>query len=230
MIETGLLSKKHRSYTTSCFMDVWFYYSWVNLIMNAGVILAAGDSTRMGFLKQLAEIRDKPILELIVEKVNNYFEFSSVVLGFENEIITEKINFYNSNILINENWNEGILSSIRTALFFYQNQKEVDGIVFFLGDQPDIKNEVIQTMQNKDVIDSKVLIPQYRYKLGFPIFVPRQLWPKLELLTQEDSREIEPSVYKDFDLVDYFISSETKVEKLNFNFLSPTDYDEEKDF
>ena len=150
-------------------MDVWFYYSWVNLIMNAGVILAAGDSTRMGFLKQLAEIRDKPILELIVEKVNNYFEFSSVVLGFENEIITEKINFYNSNILINENWNEGILSSIRTALFFYQNQKEVDGIVFFLGDQPDIKNEVIQTMQNKDVIDSKVLIPQYRYKLGLSL-------------------------------------------------------------
>ena len=85
--------------------------------MNAGVILAAGDSTRMGFPKQLAEIRDKPLLELIVEKVNNYFELSSVVLGFENETITEKINFQNSNILINENWNEGIISSIRTALF-----------------------------------------------------------------------------------------------------------------
>jgi len=211
-------------------MDVWLYYSWFNLIMYAGVILAAGDSTRMGFLKQLAEIRDKPILELIVEKVNNYFELSSVVLGFENETITEQINFHNSNILINENWNEGIISSIRTALFFYQDQKEVDGLVFFLGDQPDVKNEVIETIQNKEVIDSKVLIPQYRYKLGFPIFVPRQLWPKLELFTQEDSGEVEPSVYKDFDLVDYFISSETKVEKLNFNFLSPTDYDEEKDF
>ena len=97
-------------------MDVWFNYSWFDLIMNAGVILAAGDSTRMGFPKQLAEIRDKPLLELIVEKVNNYFELSSVVLGFENETITEKINFQNSNILINENWNEGIISSIRTAL------------------------------------------------------------------------------------------------------------------
>ena len=91
--------------------------------MNAGVILAAGDSTRMGFPKQLAEIRDKPLLELVVEKVNNYFELSSVVLGFENETITEKINFHSSNILINENWSEGIISSIRTALFFYQNQK-----------------------------------------------------------------------------------------------------------
>ena len=62
--------------------------------MNAGVILAAGDSTRMGFPKQLAEIRDKPLLELIVEKVNNYFELSSVVLGFENETITEKIKIH----------------------------------------------------------------------------------------------------------------------------------------
>ena len=31
--------------------------------MDAGVILAAGDSTRMGFPKQLAEIKDKPLLE-----------------------------------------------------------------------------------------------------------------------------------------------------------------------
>lgn len=153
-------------------MDVWFNYSRFNLIMNAGVILAAGDSTRMGFPKQLAEIRDKPLLELVVEKVNNYFELSSVVLGFENETITEKINFHSSNILINENWSEGIISSIRTALFFYQNQKEIDGLVFFLGDQPDVKNEVIQSIQNKEVHDNKVLIPQYRYKLDFPVFVP----------------------------------------------------------
>ena len=37
--------------------------------MNAGVILAAGDSTRMGFPKQLAEVKDKPLLELVIEKV-----------------------------------------------------------------------------------------------------------------------------------------------------------------
>ena len=37
-------------------------------------------------------------------------------------------------------------------------------------------------------------------------------------------------IIKDFDLIDYFVSSEVKIEKLNFNFLGPTDYDEEKDF
>ena len=198
--------------------------------MNAGVILAAGDSTRMGFPKQLAEVKDKPLLELVIEKVNTYFELSTVVLGSENEIIEEKINFYNSNILINENWEEGIVSSIRTALFFYQEQKQIENLVFFLGDQPEVRDEVIIALQNNEIDNSKILIPQYRYKLGFPVLVPRLFWSKLELLTQDDPGEFEISAYKDFDLIDYFVSSEVKIEKLNFNFLGPTDYDEEKDF
>ena len=198
--------------------------------MDAGVILAAGDSTRMGFPKQLAEIKDKPLLELVIEKVNSNFELSTEVLGYENELIQEKINFYNSNILINENWEEGIVSSIRTALFFYQEQKQIENLIFFLGDQPEVKDEVIFKLLNNESHNSKILIPQYRYKLGFPILIPRQFWSKLELLTQNDTDEFQISVYKDFNLIDYLISSEVKIEKINFNFLGPTDYDEEKDF
>ena len=198
--------------------------------MDAGVILAAGDSTRMGFPKQLAEIKDKPLLELVIEKVNSNFELSTVVLGYENELIQEKINFYNSNILINENWEEGIVSSIRTALFFYQEQKQIENLIFFLGDQSEVKDEVIFKLLNNESHNSKILIPQYRYKLGFPILIPRQFWSKLELLTQNDTDEFQISAYKDFNLIDYLISSEVKIEKINFNFLGPTDYDEEKDF
>ena len=198
--------------------------------MDAGVILAAGDSTRMGFPKQLAEIKDKPLLELVIEKVNSNFELSTVVLGYENELIQEKINFYNSNILINENWEEGIVSSIRTALFFYQEQKQIENLIFFLGDQPEVKDDVIFKLLNNESNNSKILIPQYRYKLGFPILIPRQFWSKLELLTQNDTDEFQISAYKDFNLIDYLISSEVKFEKINFNFLGPTDYDEEKDF
>ena len=198
--------------------------------MDAGVILAAGDSTRMGFPKQLAEIKDKPLLELVIEKVNSNFQLSTVVLGYENELIQEKINFYNSNILINENWEEGIVSSIRTALFFYQEQKQIENLIFFLGDQPEVKDDVIFKLLNNESNNSKILIPQYRYKLGFPILIPRQFWSKFELLTQNDIDEFQISAYKDFNLIDYLISSEVKIEKINFNFLGPTDYDEEKDF
>jgi molybdenum cofactor cytidylyltransferase len=198
--------------------------------LNAAVILAAGSSSRMGFPKQLAEVRDKPLLQAIIDKVNINFDNSSVVLGSENEIISEKIDFKNSNILINENWPEGITSSIRTALFFYQNQKEINNIIFFLGDQPEVEVEVIDSLNNDDHDGSKVLVPQYRYKLGFPILIPRIFWTKLELITEDDEIDEEKSVFQDFDLVDFLISSEIKIKKLNFNFLEPIDYDEEKDF
>ena len=198
--------------------------------MNAAVILAAGDSSRMGFPKQLAEVKEKPLLQLIIDKVNNKFEYSSVVLGSENEVISEKIDFKNSNILINESWTEGITSSIRTSLFFYQGQKEIENIIFFLADQPEVESEVIDSLINNDHDGTKILIPQYRYKLGFPILVPRLFWPKLELITQDDNVDEEKSVFQDFDLIDFFISSETETKNLNFNFLEPIDYDEEKDF
>ena len=198
--------------------------------MNAAVILAAGDSSRMGFPKQLAEVKEKSLLQLIIDKVNNKFEYSSVVLGSENEVISEKVDFKNSNILINENWSEGITSSIRTSLFFYQGQKEIDNVIFFLADQPEVESEVIDGLINDDHDGTKILIPQYRYKLGFPILVPRLFWPKLELITQDDNLDEEKSVFQDFDLIDFFISSEIETRNLNFNFLEPIDYDEEKDF
>ena len=198
--------------------------------MNAAVILAAGDSSRMGFPKQLAEVKEKPLLQLIIDKVNNKFEYSSVVLGSENEVISEKIDFKNSNILINENWSEGITSSIRTSLFFYQGQKEVENVIFFLADQPEVEDDVIDSLINDDHDRTKILIPQYRYKLGFPILVPKLFWPKLELITEDDNVDQEKSVFQDFDLIDFFISSEIEIKKLNFNFLEPIDYDEEKDF
>jgi len=198
--------------------------------LNAAVILAAGDSSRMGFPKQLAEVKEKPLLQLIIDKVNDNFEYSSVVLGSENEVISEKINFKNSNILVNENWPEGITSSIRTSLFFYQSHKEVENVIFFLADQPEVEDEVIDSLINDDHDGTKILIPQYRYKLGFPILVPRLFWPKLELITEDDDVDEEKSVFHDFDLIDFFISSEIEIKKLNFNFLEPIDYDEEKDF
>ena len=198
--------------------------------MQAAVILAAGSSSRMGFPKQLAEVKDKPLLQSIIDKININFDNSSVVLGSESEIISEKINFKNSNILINENWSEGITSSIRTALFFYQNQKEINDIIFFLGDQPEVEGEVIHALKKDDHEGNKVLVPQYRYKLGFPILIPRMFWPKLELITEDDEIDEEKSVFQDFNLVDFFVSSEIEIKKLNFNFLEPIDYDEEKDF
>ena len=43
-------------------------------MIDSAIILAAGDSSRMGFPKQLAEYKGKTILETVVETVAKYIE------------------------------------------------------------------------------------------------------------------------------------------------------------
>ena len=197
--------------------------------MKAAIILAAGESSRMGFPKQLAEYKGKTILETVVETVSNSIENSIVVLGHENETLTEKIDFKNSTILINESWEEGIISSIRTGLFYLSSDKNIDGALIFMGDQPAINSLVIEKLLTTKHDDDEVLVPQYRYQKGYPILIPRFFWNKLELITQDDT-DGDDSVFKNFELIDYFETSESKMKILNFNFLKPTDFDKQSDF
>jgi len=197
--------------------------------MNSAIILAAGDSSRMGFPKQLAEYKGKTILQTVVDEVTKNFKDTIVVLGHENETMTDKINFYDSTVIINENWEEGIISSIRTGLFYLSSDKQIESATIFMGDQPAISSEVIQKIINCKHYESEVVVPQYRYQLGYPILIPRFFWSKLELITQDDFEGTD-SVYKNFELVDYLETSEIKLKIVNFNFLKPTDYDEQSDF
>ena len=197
--------------------------------MKAAIILAAGDSSRMGFPKQLAEYKGKTILETVVETVSNNVENTIVVLGHENETLTEKIDFKNSTILINENWEEGIISSIRTGLFYLSSDKIIEEALIFMGDQPAINSEVIKKLISAKHDDDEVVVPQYRYEKGYPILIPRFFWNKLELITQDDV-DGDDSVFKNFELIDFFETSESKIKILNFNFLKPTDFDEQSDF
>ena len=198
--------------------------------MIAGVILAAGDSSRMGYPKQLAEYKGKTILETVVDTVTSNLEETIVVLGHENDTITEKLDFKESTILINENWEEGIVSSIRTALFYLSENNEIDSAMIFMADQPSVNNKIIDKLIKTKKKDDEAVISKYRYKLNYPIIVPKYFWSKLELLTYDNLLGEDDSLFKNFDLVDFFDSSEYKSKIVNFNFLEPTDYDEQKDF
>ena len=198
--------------------------------MIAGVILAAGDSSRMGFPKQLAEYKGKTILETVVDTVTSNLDETVVVLGHENDTITEKLDFKESTILINENWEEGIVSSIRTALFYLSENNEIDSAMIFMADQPSVNNKIIDKLIKTKKKDDEVVISKYRYKLNYPIIVPKYFWSKLALLTYDNLLGEDDSLFKNFDLVDFFDSSEYKSKIVNFNFLEPTDYDEQKDF
>ena len=99
--------------------------------MNAGVILAAGEGSRMGFPKQLVEYKGEALLQTVYELVDNYFDKVVVVLGHESDLIVSLTDFSSAEILINENWREGIGSSLRTSLMYLDNFKEVENLFLF---------------------------------------------------------------------------------------------------
>jgi len=148
--------------------------------MNAAIILAAGESLRMGFPKQLAEYKGSTILETTIKTVSTYFEDAVVVLGYDSETIIEKVDFKSSAILINENWNEGIISSIRTGLHHLNQNKNFENVFIFLGDQPSVDGKVIQRLLNTKHDFDEVMIPKYRYKYGYPVVVPKYFWNQRE--------------------------------------------------
>ena len=81
----------------------------------AVIILAAGNSNRMGKIKQLLEWEDKTIIEKIIKlslslKTKEVF----VVLGSNYKKIYDVINKYNITIIKNTSWENGIGSSIST--------------------------------------------------------------------------------------------------------------------
>ena len=194
--------------------------------MNVGIILAAGEGTRMGFPKQIAEYKGETLIKQINELVNSFFEKVVVVLGYESDLILEITDFGNSEILINENWEEGIGSSLRTALMHIEKYKEFDKAFLFLADQPDVNRKVIEKLISSSDETRDILVPQYRYRIGYPICIPKNYWDKLSL--SGINIELETG-QETLDPLSYIKISGMSMKKLWFQYLNPIDIDEEKD-
>jgi molybdenum cofactor cytidylyltransferase len=80
----------------------------------SGIILAAGESRRMGTLKQLLPYRDKTVIETVVDSFQQVdLHEIIVVLGYCAKQIQKTLNGYSIKTVINEKYCDGMLSSMR---------------------------------------------------------------------------------------------------------------------
>lgn len=114
------------------------------------ILLAAGNSRRFNGNKLLATYKDKPIYMHIVEKVIK-LDFNKIICVTQYEEIKEALIDTNVNIVMNDNSNLGISTSIKLGINF---DKEADGYMFMVCDQPfitlDTLNKLIDTFINGD--------------------------------------------------------------------------------
>ncbi|MCK5543407.1 MAG: molybdenum cofactor cytidylyltransferase [Desulfobacterales bacterium] len=171
----------------------------------AGVILAAGSSSRMGSIKQILPFRGKTILDHVIANVQkSALHEVIVVLGYCSEKIKQQLDLAddssNIKILINKNYLKGQSDSLKKGL--EQVSNSCDGAMFLLGDQPLITdtviNKLIYAFEDSDL---PLVIPYCKGKRGNPVIIARSLFSRLELLSKDSGarvlfKELEKQILK----------------------------------
>ena len=111
----------------------------------AGIILAAGASTRFGRPKQLLDWHGGPFIRVVAQTaLNAGLSPVVVVTGADADEVESKIKDLPVMIVRNENWQSGQASSIRSGVKALP--EETGSAIFLLTDQPQIGTEIIQAL------------------------------------------------------------------------------------
>lgn len=137
------------------------------------IILAAGRSDRMGTNKLLMPFSDRTIIETVIgNAMQSEADKIMVVIGAYRDELLPVIKRMKVNFIYNENWQNGMLSSIKCA--FLNLPAEADSVLICLGDQPAIPGSVATDLIHKFRKNSYgIVIPVYNGKRGHPVLISR---------------------------------------------------------
>lgn len=178
------------------------------------IVLAAGESKRMGSPKMLLDFGGVTMLERVIENItNSKISDTIVVLGAERDKLTEIIERMPVSHCFNENYREGMLSSVKCG--FRNVPADTDAVLVFQGDQPFISPEVINSVIEKYLSsDFGLVMPVFNGKRGHPLLIDSRYFNEIELLdsseglrslarrNSEDVLEVntnQPGILRDFD-------------------------------
>ena len=135
----------------------------------AGIVLAAGMSTRMGQLKQLLPLGGRAAIEWIAEVVGQRLDEVVVVLGHRAEEIAPVLAAYPVRWVVNADYQMGMLSSVQCAVRAVDTESDY---LICLGDQPRLSGAVVeQVLQARTQVDEGIIIPTANGKRGHPILI-----------------------------------------------------------
>ncbi len=181
------------------------------------IILAAGQSKRMGKPKLLLPFGEKTIIETVVEKaVRSKVDEVLVVLGSFREKIEQRLGSMPVKTLFNPQYSEGMHTSVQCG--FREVPPETRAALVMLGDQPSVTSTTIDRVIEKfDDTKKGIILPVYQNRRGHPILIDLKYREKIKNLNPdiglrelihnhpEDISEIEvetSSILQDIDDVD----------------------------
>ena len=146
----------------------------------AGVILSAGESSRMGSPKALLPYRGTTFLEHLVNLLQGRVEPLLVVLGHDADRIRAALHLPPQvRVLLNQDYRLGQLSSLQTAIRAL-DASAVPGLLVAPVDHPAVEPEVVTALLETFAAEQpEVLVPIFDGRRGHPVIFSAQLFAEL---------------------------------------------------
>ena len=153
--------------------------------MTALIILAAGESSRLGQPKQNLLFNGETLLQRAVEAgQRSKADKIIVVLGAHAETIKPIPDTFT---VFNKEWQEGMASSIRCGIAEIIQDAAVDKVIIMLCDQPFVSAALLNALIDKQAKKGKSIIACiYKETIGAPALFNRSIFPELMELTGQD--------------------------------------------
>ena len=152
------------------------------------IILAAGESRRMGSPKQILPIEGKALLRRTTEiALATHCEPIVLVLGANKPQIAPEIIDLPLTIIDNPMWHQGLSSSVKMGMAgLWITTKDIDAVMILVCDQPylsvEILNKMIEVYKTKK---PKLVGCRYGDEVGVPVLFDKVLFGELLNLTGE---------------------------------------------
>lgn len=146
------------------------------------IILAAGESKRMGSPKQLLAIEGKSLIKHTAEIALATDCYPVVlVIGAHKPQIAPEIVDLPLTIIDNPTWHEGMASSVRMGLVgMYMTYKDIDAVLILVCDQPHLSLALLEKMvavhQTKE---APIVACKYAGQVGVPVLFSRKYFEEL---------------------------------------------------
>lgn len=154
----------------------------------AGIILAAGGSTRFGQAKQLLDWKGQPFIRVVAgTALEAGLAPVVVVTGANAEEIELAVNDLNVQIVRNEEWKSGQGSSIKAGVNALTpgpvpklGEGKVGGAIFLLVDQPQVTTSVLRALVEKHAEGLyPIVAPMVMDRRANPVLFDRVTFPDL---------------------------------------------------
>ena len=140
------------------------------------IVLATDPGSGFTSPKYTTVVRGQRLIDRSIATVRTWpVDDIVVVLGPDADQVMEEVDLADVTVIIDPEWAEGTAASLRASLDLVSRDRAVRRIVLAQADQPDVPAEIIdQLIGASSGVD--VVVPKYRYAVGWPIVLGRATW------------------------------------------------------